>query len=85
MMMMLAPNSLVRQKEGAQGEEEEVAGCRRRKAGSVGVNTRSRCSYMSNLVRGVGCEEQEKTWTVVWGKNPLEEQRGLGSSPILSR
>ena len=28
MMMMIAPNSLIRQKEGAQGEEEEEAGGR---------------------------------------------------------
>ena len=38
MMMMFAPNSLVRQKEGAQGEEEEEAGGRR-KAGSTGTPT----------------------------------------------
>ena len=34
--MMFALNSLVRQKEGAQGEEEEDAGARR-KAGSTGT------------------------------------------------
>ena len=33
---------------------------------------------------GVGFEEQEKTWTVLWGSNPQERQRGLGTSPILS-
>ena len=34
-------------------------------------------SHRSNSVRGVGCEEQEKTWTVVFGSAPQEEQRGL--------
>ena len=33
-------------------------------------------------VRGVGCEEPEKTWRVVWGINPQEGQRGLGTIPI---
>ena len=42
-------------------------------------------SHRSNSVRGVGCEEQEKTWMVVLGTNPQEGQRGLGTSPILSR
>ena len=36
--MMVAPNSLVRQKEGAQGKEEEEAGGRRR-IGSVETKT----------------------------------------------
>ena len=38
MMMMFAPNSLVHQKEGAQGEVEEGAEGRR-KAGSTGTST----------------------------------------------
>ena len=39
-MMIFAPNSLVRQKEGAQGEEEEEAEVGgRRKAGSTGTPT----------------------------------------------
>ena len=37
-MMIITPNSLVRQKEGAQGEEEEKAGGRR-KTGSIGTLT----------------------------------------------
>ena len=37
-MMMFAPNSLARQKEGAQGEEEEDAGVRR-KGGPTGTPT----------------------------------------------
>ena len=36
MMMMIAPTSLVRQKEGVQGEEEEEAGDRR-KGGQTGT------------------------------------------------
>ena len=38
LLMMFAPNSLFRQKEGAQGEEEKEAGDRR-KAGSTGTPT----------------------------------------------
>ena len=38
MMMIVAPNSLVRQEEGAQGEEEEEAGGRRW-VGSIGTPT----------------------------------------------
>jgi len=29
-----------------------------------------RRSHRSNSVRGVGCKEQEKTWTVVMGYTP---------------
>ena len=32
-------------------------------------------SYKSNLVRGARCEEQKKTWTVVWGYNLQKEQK----------
>ena len=42
-------------------------------------------SHMSNSVRGVGYEEQEKTWMVVWGSNPQEGQRRLETSPRLLR
>ena len=38
-MMMIAPNSLVRQKEGTQGEEQEEEVGGRRKAGSIGTPT----------------------------------------------
>ena len=38
-----------------------------------------------NSVRDVGCEELEKTLTVIWWTNLQEGQRGLGTSPILSR
>ena len=63
MMMIVAPDSLVRRKEGAQGEKkaEEVG---RRKAGSIVTpDARRGRSDRSNSVRtlrGVGCEEQEK-------------------------
>ena len=65
-MMMIAPNSLVRQMEGAQGEEEEEG---RSKKGRPDRNSdaRRKRSHRLNSVRGVGCEEQENTWTVVWG------------------
>jgi len=49
-------NSLVRQKEGRKEE---------RKASRNSDARRGR-SHRSNSIRGVECEEQEKTWTVVW-------------------
>ena len=36
-------------------------------------------------VRDVVCEEQQKTWTVVRGSTLQEGQKGLETSPILSR
>ena len=51
---MIVPNCLARQEDGVQGEGEEEAEDRR-KGGQTG----------SLSVRGVGCKEQEKTWTVV--------------------
>ena len=58
----------------------------RSKKGRLDRNSDARCgrSYRSNSVRGVGYEEQEKTWMVVFGTNPQEGQRGLGAIPILS-
>ena len=71
MMMMIAPNSLARQKEGIL-----LFRGRSRKSNKVRSNRNSdvRCgrSHRSILVRGVGWEEQEKTWMVVWGSNPEE-------------
>ena len=40
---------------------------------------------MTYSIRNVRCEEQEKTWTLMWGTNPQEEQKGLKTSPIFSR
>ena len=37
-----------------------------------------------DIIRDVGCEEQEKIWMVVWGSLPQEEQRGLEVSTIFS-
>ena len=48
------PNSLVRHKEGAQGEEEEETAGRRNDRNSDARSGRSR---WFNSVRGVGCEE----------------------------
>ena len=48
-------------------------------------DARRRHSQRYNSVKGVGCEEQEKTWTGGWGSTPQERQRGRGISPILSR
>ena len=63
-MMMFAPNSPVCQKEGAQGEEEEEAGGRR-KVDWTGLRPPSADAPTGpTQVRGVGCEEQEKTWAV---------------------
>ena len=81
-MMIVAPNSLVRQNSGGGGGRGK-----RSKKGRLDRNSDASCGcfHRSNSVRGVGCEEQEKTWTVVWGTNPQEGKRGLGTSPILSR
>ena len=59
-MMMIASNCLVRQKEGAEGDEEEEAGDRR-KGGQTETLTPGADSHRFNTVRGVGWEEQEKT------------------------
>ena len=54
--MIIAPNSYVHQKEGAHGEEEnEVVDWYLRNSDA----TRGRS--LTNSVRGIGCEEQEKT------------------------
>ena len=52
----------------------------RSKKGRIDKNSDARCgrSDRSNSVRGVECEEYEKTWTVVWGCNPQEGNRGHG-------
>ena len=83
-MMMIAANSLVCQKEGVREEEEEETGGRG-KEGPTGTHARRGRSHRSNSVRGVGCEELEKSWTVVWGSTPQEGQRRQGTCPILSR
>ena len=57
-MMMIAPNSLVRQKKRVQGEEEEEAVDRRKR-----VQTETPTPGAD--VRGVRRVEQEKIWTVV--------------------
>ena len=41
-------------------------------------------SNRSLSVRGVGCEDQEYTWMVIWGSILQEGQRELGISPIIS-
>jgi len=50
----------------------------RSKRGRIDRNSDARRgrSHRFNSVRGVGCKEQEKTWTVVWGPNPQQGQRG---------
>ena len=84
MMMMFAPNSLVRQK---QGGGSEGGGGGRSKKGKIDrmSDARHGRSHRSNSVRGVGCEEQEKIWTVILGSTTQEGQRGLEISPIISR
>ena len=73
-LMMIAPKSHVCQKEGGGRNSKKWRTDRDSEA------KRGR-SHRSNSVRGVGLEEQEKTWTVVWDTNP---QEGLGTNPILS-
>ena len=74
-MMTIVPNSLVRQKEGAQG--------RRRKRWEVEekedqqeLRRQVRTLLQVQLGKGWGYEEQEETWTVLWGSTPQEGQRG---------
>ena len=85
-MMMIAANSLVCQKEGVREEEEEETGGRG-KEGPTGTHARRGRSHRFNSVRGVGCEEQEKTYKQ-WCGIPLHRKGrggGLEISPILSR
>ena len=71
MMMMIAPNSLAHN---SQGEGKEEAGDQR-KGGQIGnSDTRGESSHKSISVRGFGCEEQGKTWTVVWDSTPHKVQ-----------
>ena len=58
-MMMIAPNPLVRQKEGAQWEEEEEAGDRR-KAGSIGNPKRGADAPIGPTWSGVSDARNEK-------------------------
>ena len=68
---MIAPNSLAYQKEETQGEGEEQTKDQRKEgqigSPTLGVNARSH-KFIS--FRGVGCTEQENTWTVVWVSAP---------------
>ena len=52
-MMMITPNPLVRQKEGAHGEEEKEAGYMRSKKGIIDRNSDARCG------RSVGPTQSE--------------------------
>ena len=82
-MMMIALNSFACQKKRVQGEEETGD---QRKTGQTGIPTPGADTPTSLVsVRGVGCKEQVKRWTVVWGSTPQEGQRRLGISPFLSR
>ena len=60
----MTPNSLVRQKEGAEEEDEEEVGGRL-KGLSIGTPTPGADAPIDRSVRDVGFEEQEKTLTVV--------------------
>ena len=84
-MMMIAPNYLARQKEGFQREGGGRGGRSKKERPERNSDARRGHSHRSLSVRGVGCEKQEKTWTVVWGSIPQERQRRLGISLILSR
>ena len=57
--MIFAPNSLVRQKEGAQWEEEEEAGGRR-KAGSIGTPTPGADDPTGSIQSGVSDARNRK-------------------------
>ena len=76
--MMITFNFPMSQKEGVQGEGKKKRGGTLKKGRS---DARCGRSHRASLVRGVGCEEQEKTWTVVCGSTPQEGQRGLRINP----
>ena len=66
MMLILALTLLSARKRGIEARGG------RSKEGRTGRNSDARrgCSHRFNSVRGVGCEEQEKTWTVSLGSTP---------------
>ena len=74
MIIMIALNSLIRQKKVAQGEEKARDGMSKKGRTDTDRNSdiRRGRSHKSFLARGVGCEEQEKSWTVVLGSTPQE-------------
>ena len=72
--MMIAPNSLGHQKEGVQEEEEKEAEDQR-KEGQTRTPVRRERSYRSHSVRGVGCKEQQKTWTVFMVLHSFDESK----------
>ena len=69
MMMMIAANSVARQKEGG-----DRGRCGLSKEGRPNRNSDARRgrSYMSFSVKGVGCEEKEKTYMVLWNSTSQE-------------
>ena len=82
-MMMITLNPLARQKEGVQGQgEDEAGGISKKMRPNRNSDIRCGCSHRSLSVRGVGCEEQEKTWTVVRGFSsaPGCRMRGTGEN-----
>ena len=58
---MSEANSLVRQKEGAQGEKDTKNERSKKGRSNRNFDTRRGRSHKFNSARGVGCEEQEKT------------------------
>ena len=78
-MMMNDLNSLVHQKEGAQGKEEEVRGWRK---GGPTPGANAPTGPIQSGVSDARNSREDGRWC---GTNPQEGQRGLGTSPILSR
>ena len=56
----------------------------RSKKGRIDRNSNARrgCSHRSNSVRGIGCEEHEKTWT--WCGILINSRGRGGEGPVLS-
>ena len=84
-MMMFAPNTLVRYKEGAQREEEEEGG--RRKAGSTGTLTPGADAPIGATRTGVSAAKNKRKhgrWCGVQ-IHRREGQREPGTSHILSQ
>ena len=71
MMMVIAPTLLSARRRGLRGRRRRKHEIEEREVKQK-LDARHGHSYRSNLVRGVRCEEQVKTWTVLWSSTPQE-------------
>ena len=76
-MMIIAPQLSCPLEGGGLGGAGSRGWSLKKKRLNRNSDVRCGCSHKSISVRGVECEEQEKTWTVVWGSTVQEGQRVL--------